>query len=773
MLQRTPRELLGPGRERVARLTIAVYALASVLTLAVRPLGRFTSGSGWLETVGDVLNLPLAYGLFGAVLLFLLTGALLRRKRFAVWIVIALQVGGVALAVALAVRSATGHTILPARVAELDVRDRVIIDAGGVFGLMAGSALWWARPAFPARRSPGSPWAALVTLAVGLGVSVIIGTVLTALFATAVKNPVLRGMRAALGLDRAVGPQTLTAHLPGWISWCSSTFSAVVVMLAIAVFLRSSRVRQSIDGPTELRIRKLLLSTETNDSLGYFATRRDKTVLFGPDGRAAISYRVIGSVALASADPLGPKDAWPAAIQAWLQQARTFGWVPAALSPGEDAAHAYVDAGLKAIPLGDEAIVDTTSFTLAGPAMKAVRQAVVKVHRAGYTVSIRRHRDIDPAEMSELAAAAESWRGDAPERGFSMALSRLGDPVDGACLMVVAHRPDGEPAALLSLVPWGRRGASLDLMRRDRESINGLVEAMVSTLIERAAEFGLSRVSLNFAMFRAVFAEAEKFGAGPVIRLNNAVLGVFSRFFQLESLYRSNAKYRPRWVPRYLCVDSPLSLIRVALAAGVAEGFLPQLGRSRKLTASTASPWLVAQAAAAEAEAAASVGVTPLRRPREQERIRRERLAVLEAAGMPAYPVSVPRTESLPRLLTRPDGAVVSATGRIESLRDFGGVCFAQLVEEGSAVQLLLDRSHLGAPATGSGVASGSLELWRRVVDRGDIVSVTGVLGRSRSGSRSLIASHCRWPRKHCGRCRRVGPGSPIRGPGRGTGRWI
>jgi len=58
------------GQERLARLTVLVYFLSSVLTLASWPLGRFTSGQSWVETVGDVLNLPLAYGLFGAVLLF-------------------------------------------------------------------------------------------------------------------------------------------------------------------------------------------------------------------------------------------------------------------------------------------------------------------------------------------------------------------------------------------------------------------------------------------------------------------------------------------------------------------------------------------------------------------------------------------------------------------------------------------------------------------------------------------------------------------------------
>ncbi|SDO54035.1 lysyl-tRNA synthetase, class II [Nakamurella panacisegetis] len=722
------------GQERVARWTILLYAITSVFAAVSWPVRRLTADRGWVDTIADVLNLPLSHSLFAAVLLFLLTGSLLRRKRFGLWIVIWFEAINVILALLLVLHAATHQRILVLRALSVDAATQWATYLGGAVGIAAVLLLLWARPAFPARRSPGSRWATFLTLLIGMTASITLAVVLAEAYNGSLKHPFLpiaQGLRAALGLSTGLNTNPDFRHLPTWITSLCSTISLIVVLIAVGVFLRSGRARQTIDPSTELTIRKLLLSGAHDDSLGYFATRRDKTVMMSPDGRAAISYRVIASVALASADPLGPKDAWPAAIDAWLNQARTYGWVPAALSPGKEAAQAYVDAGLRAIPLGDEAIIDVSTFTLAGPGMKAVRQAVVRVERAGYTVSIRRHRDIEPAEMAELADCAEAWRGDAPERGFSMALSRLGDPADGACLMVVAHRPDGSPAGLLSLVPWGRRGVSLDLMRRDRDSINGLVEMMVTTLIARKSDFGLRRISLNFAMFRAVFAEAEEFGAGPVTKLNNAVLGVFSRFFQLESLYRSNAKYRPAWVPRYLLIDSPLSLLRVSIAAGVAEGFLPSIGRRERLNTPPAPPWLVE--AITEAEEQASIArPAPLRRPREQERIRRQRLAVLADAGMEAYPVSVPRTGSLPEVVGHPDGAVVSATGRIESLRDFGGVSFGVIAAESARLQLVLDASTTD-PALHS--------LWRRAVDRGDIVSATGTLGHSRSGERSLLVT--------------------------------
>jgi lysyl-tRNA synthetase class 2 len=329
----------------------------------------------------------------------------------------------------------------------------------------------------------------------------------------------------------------------------------------------------------EVRLRELLAKEPDPDSLGYFALRRDKSVVFSPSGKAAIAYRTVGSVSLASGDPLGDPEAWPGAIELWLREAAEHAWAPAVAGASEQAGEIFARHGLTALELGDEAIVEVADFTLEGRAMRTVRQATNKVKRAGYTTRIRRHADIEPAEMRRLLAAADHWRYGQPERGFSMALGRLGDPADGDCLMIECFDAEGALRALLSYVPWGKDGVSLDLMRRDKDSDNGLVEFMVIELLQSAAQFGVARVSLNFAMFRAVFERGSKLGAGPVLRLWRGVLLFFSRWWQLESLYRANAKYRPIWEPRFVLYARSSDLPRIGMAYARAEGFLalPQL----------------------------------------------------------------------------------------------------------------------------------------------------------------------------------------------------
>jgi lysyl-tRNA synthetase class 2 len=176
--------------------------------------------------------------------------------------------------------------------------------------------------------------------------------------------------------------------------------------------------------------------------------------------------------------------------------------------------------------------------------------------------------------MAQVTARADTWRDTEAERGFSMALGRLGDPADGECLLVEAITPENTVVAMLSLVPWGPNGVSLDLMRRSPQSPNGTIEFLVSELALHAARIGISRISLNFAMFRSAFEQGAQLGAGPVARLWRGFLLFFSRWWQLETLYRSNMKYQPDWVPRYACYEDARMIPRVGVASSIAEGFL-------------------------------------------------------------------------------------------------------------------------------------------------------------------------------------------------------
>ncbi|MEI8407443.1 MULTISPECIES: bifunctional lysylphosphatidylglycerol synthetase/lysine--tRNA ligase LysX [unclassified Kribbella] len=753
-------------QQRAAVWVGRVVVIASVWSFIAIPLHLFAPAYVKRVDQGfDFFGIPAGHTFFSAVYLAVVGSALLRGKRAALlwvlWVFEALWLIAQTAAVAFtSVRLANPNDAEllsdfgPATVKDLELGIVQVVVVAAIIVL-----LWKIRGAFPARLAPGTRRLAVSALVLGLLISAAVSITLTQIFPkslTGQREKIGWAIIAALGQSRS----KMGGHEGhGWVGLSVGAISAASLVIAFAIFLRSVRRVRYLTQAEELDVRRLLLLHGERDSLGYFATRRDKAVIFSPAKDAAIAYRVVNGVSLASGDPLGDPAAWPGAIKAWLAEARTYGWSPAVLSASEEAAHAYVDAGLRALSMGDEAIIDVADFTLEGRTMRPVRQAVTRVQRAGYHAEVVRHGDLSPEALSEYVRLAEKWRGAQTERGFSMALGRLGDPADARCVMVIARDAEGSVRGLLSFAPWGVRGVSLDLMRRDPESVNGLMEFMVTSLVDACGDLGLHRISLNFAMFREIFSDAERVGAGPVLRLTNALLTAASRFWQLESLYQSNEKYLPRWSPRLICYSRGASLAQVLLAAGTAEGFLPaprpwtrvDSVETAERHAIMAADGGAFAAAVREQEEELLRPALPDRKLTEQEQIRRLKLAQLVAAGIDPYPVSVPRTETLERVrelhpnlpADHRTGESVSVTGRVMRMRDHGGLSFAQLQDGLSQLQVMLTADACGNLA---------LDHWRRLVDIGDHVSVTGEVVTSRRGELSiavtswLMAAKCLHP---------------------------
>jgi lysyl-tRNA synthetase class 2 len=667
-----------------------------------------------------------------AFVLVLLAAALAARKRIAWWILIFYMLAA----------SVWNITAL------VSGDETAAVDAGEVIGLIfhaaAAGALLLAYKEFWARVRRGALLKAAAALVVGLAVGTLIGWSVLELF----PGTLAREDRFWYALNRVsafagAGAESFTGHPHTFVNALLGLFGALALMVAAVVLFQSQRAENALTGEDESAIRGLLQAYGKSDSLGYFATRRDKSVVFAANARAAITYRVEVGVCLASGDPIGDPRAWHQAISAWLSLCQDYGWAPGVMGASSTGAQAYREAGLNALQLGDEAILYPDQFHLTGPDMRAVRQAVTRARRAGLTVRMRRHREFSRDEMAAVIARADTWRDTETERGFSMALGRLGDSADGDCLLVEAVQDEDHVVAMLSLVPWGNSGLSLDLMRRSPQSPNGTIELMVTELLQNAEDIGVSRISLNFAMFRAAFEQGAQLGAGPVARLWRAVLVFFSKWWQLETLYRSNMKYQPQWVPRYACYEDARLIPRVGVASVIAEGFLvlPFSRRNKQHTGHhsavpddlAASGRLHADGSAPDPDEPTEKKTKHGQRVPDQVRVRMAKLKALQCNGIDAYPVGRPPSHTVAQALSADDTVTLSVAGRILRTRDYGGVVFAQLRDWSGDVQLLLDKSTL------DGIAEDFA-----AVDLGDLVEATGCMGYSKNGTRSVLVQQWR-----------------------------
>jgi lysylphosphatidylglycerol synthetase-like protein (DUF2156 family) len=340
----------------------------------------------------------------------------------------------------------------------------------------------------------------------------------------------------------------------------------------------STSARSSERRLAELRAREIV-RRHGRGTLDYFALRDDKQFFFFRD--SLVAYAVYGGVALISPDAIGPEAERTEVFSAFRSFAEGRGWTIGVMGASEEWLPIYNTAGLHSLYLGDEAIVDCSTFSLAGGKMKGLRQACTRLARHGYTVEFLDPSNIEPGRVTDILELISMLRRGEAERGFSMMLGRLFNPKDKGLLLTIVHGPDAKPAAVCQFVPSPAiNGYSLDLMRRDPgEHPNGLIDYALCSTIEHLRDQGAKGLSLNFAAFRSVL-ESDS-GDGTFTRVERWALKRLSGILPIESLWTFNSKYYPTWLPRHLVYPAAESFVPVVAAVLRAESIteLPVLGR--------------------------------------------------------------------------------------------------------------------------------------------------------------------------------------------------
>jgi lysyl-tRNA synthetase, class II len=453
----------------------------------------------------------------------------------------------------------------------------------GLFDLLKGldfeeTILTWgvavvlilSRDAFAVRHDPNTlrsavwrvPLIALVGLAVAMvavwtGSHASPGTALTGTF------DLLRYQR---------GPIHFHHHIPVGVHMLEL---GTLLMIAYVIF-RPLTVSRTPASAAARQVASDLVRAHGADTLAFFKLRADGHYVFSEDRRAFVAYAIENGVLLLSGDPVGPSDALPGLLHQVREFADARGLKLGALGASEHLCPLYEELGLRTIYLGDEAVVELGQFSLEGRSIRKVRQSVTRLSKAGYSAELHELHALDKDTIEQAEEVVELGRQGAPERGFSMAMESLRGEHDHETLVVLARDetiPTRPIRGVLHFVPcYGRPAVSLSFMRRDPATPNGLTEFLVVRAIELLRARGVAELSLNFAAFAKWMHSPEKRHE----RLLGRLIALGNPFFQIESLYRFNAKFFPRWEPRFLVYEGTFGLPRAGIAAMWAEGQLPK-----------------------------------------------------------------------------------------------------------------------------------------------------------------------------------------------------
>ena len=436
-----------------------------------------------------------------------------------------------------------------------------------------------ARPAVRAILAAGLALA----IVLGYGVAAQIWRATSAGLAWSWAEVVSQAAWGMVGQDIAVPSTDLSREVVA-----AQTVGSVLILAALAWTLLRPPRGGATSSDREWQAAKRLVSTYGNDSLAYFALRRDKRYFFGEGHSAFLAYRAVGGIALVSGDPIGEAAHLPALLAEFAAYCRRQAWRVAVIGVGAEMRSRWEELGLKTLYVGDEAIARPSRFSLEGRAVRKLRQSVNRLERLGYRVEMRRADELDSATQAAVVKVSEIWRGGQPERGFSMALEDVRSTELDDTLFVLGRGPDDELGGFLHFVPVPATGdLSLSAMRRLPDTPNGFNEFLVSSLLAWARERGIERVSLNFSVFGSLLRDES---SGPAMRLTRGALHLTDRFFQVESLLNFNRKFEPDWVPRYLAVESRADVPAVGLVVLRLENLLPRVLGADKAAADPRPP---------------------------------------------------------------------------------------------------------------------------------------------------------------------------------------
>ncbi|AJO76939.1 bifunctional lysylphosphatidylglycerol flippase/synthetase MprF [Pseudomonas sp. MRSN 12121] len=349
--------------------------------------------------------------------------------------------------------------------------------------------------------------------------------------------------------------------------------AVLLVVVSLTWLLRTARPVIHLPTSEELeRAAKILMASSQPD--GGLSLTGDKALLFHPNDDAFLMYARRGRSLVALYDPIGPTQQRAEMIWQFRDLCDVHHARPVFYQVRAENLPYYMDIGLTAIKLGEEARVDLQRFDLdaKGKEMKDLRYTWNRGTRDGLALEIH---EAGHAPMDELKVISDAWLTgkNVREKGFS--LGRFSEDYLKHFRIAII-RFEGRPVAFANLLEtYSHDLASLDLMRAHPDAPKLTMEFMMVGLIQHYKNHGYARFSLGMVPLSGL---QPRRGAPLTQRLGSMVFRRGEQLYNFQGLRRFKDKFQPDWEPRYMAVPAGLDpLVALADTAALIAGGLTGL----------------------------------------------------------------------------------------------------------------------------------------------------------------------------------------------------
>lgn len=349
--------------------------------------------------------------------------------------------------------------------------------------------------------------------------------------------------------------------------WFENSISLVstIAVIAIIISLFEPAFEKSL--PTQAEKNRLLtLLREHSHPVSYFALMPDKSLWFDDNESHAIAYKKIGKYVLVLGEPIGGSNILGTA---WQFQEHTAKLGVETVWYNMTGADLATSLALTAIKIGEDAIIHPIDFTLSGPALKDVRNAVSHTQKLGLQYVWHNMASISYPELKSLNDLYDAWTLGKRVSAITYSLGFFPFPTIPEGLILLVKNQAGSCLAALSFFPYASlSGYCLDLMLRADSAPSGVMESALVEAINHFKTIGVFEFNLGMAPLSNIeFMGGNKFTSS----IRNLLMSQFNKFYQYKSLALFKGKFNPIWQPKYIYLKSGSTLPSVLLALAAAH----------------------------------------------------------------------------------------------------------------------------------------------------------------------------------------------------------
>ncbi|HRI60733.1 MAG TPA: phosphatidylglycerol lysyltransferase domain-containing protein, partial [Saprospiraceae bacterium] len=229
----------------------------------------------------------------------------------------------------------------------------------------------------------------------------------------------------------------------------------------------------------------------------------------------------------------------------------------------EASASLYRSMGKSLLPLGQEAMVNLTNFTLEGKEKKALRNVLNKMEREGYKFVVH-EAPLDSRLLQQLRAVSDEWLRMLHRSELNFSQGVFDETELKNQTLLTLENVEGKILAFINLIPGGSaEEANFDLMRRTEDAPHGTMDYLFTHMFLYLKEKGYTACNLGLVPMS---------GLEHPTNLSENLLKLayerIPRFSNYKSLRFFKEKFDPVWETKYVAYDNQLDLMNLPSALG-------------------------------------------------------------------------------------------------------------------------------------------------------------------------------------------------------------